>query len=304
MALICLLSSGCLLTSCNVIKQLTGGQPGTVQQTLPPLTGDGKQPVKTEPASVDPKVAGKLAGYWLLGYQINDQVFNSSFRLKQNGLTFSGEGSDDHNNKDFLIEQGQIQGDKVIFFKKYDHPNSEQQTPVEYTGTVNLDGVPYMKGEFIVAMNGEHLTGLWEAEKQEETAQAQTNKGSKDPAQPVVKPPDHAPDLSGKWNTGFEYKFKQIQSTMWLEQHGDKLNGHGIDLNTNEKFEIEKGWYSYPRVTIIRKYPKIKGKGGVIPEHTLTFKAEVSWITDADYQGPYLQGKTDGGGNWEAQLVR
>jgi hypothetical protein len=40
------------------------------------------------------------------------------------------------------------------------------------------------------------------------------------------------------------------------------------------------------------------------PEHQMTFKADVSMANDKDYQGPYLNGKTEGGGNWEAELIK
>jgi hypothetical protein len=84
--------------------------------------------------------------------------------------------------------------------------------------------------------------------------------------------------------------------------------GHGVDDN-HERFIIEKGWYHFPKLTLIRKYAKsapIKAKGKTHegkPAREMTFKADVSWANDKDYQGPYLGGKTDGGGNWEAELV-
>lgn len=301
-----------VLASCDMVRKVAGSAGSTGKEPAAgPATPAGSAGSKPPADDIDPRIKGKMAGYWNLGYQLNDNVYTSSIKLSQNGLTFSGEGTDDETSKPFTIEQGQIHGNQVIFFKHYDQPNNRRQTPVEYTGTLEVEGVPYMKGDFIVAMNGQHMSGVWEAEKQQEgSPNNPASKGSSEPAekqeppQPAMKPPDHAPDLSGKWTAGFEYKFKTVQSTMWLEQHGDKLAGHGIDHNTGEKFAIEKGWYAYPRVTIIRKYPRIKGKSGVIPEHTMTFKAEVSWVSDKDYQGPYMSGKTDGGGNWEAQLVR
>jgi len=90
---------------------------------------------------------------------------------------------------------------------------------------------------------------------------------------------------------------------MFLEQVKDKFTGHGFDDNTNERFEIEKGWYSYPKLTLVRKYPAIKTKKVTKPERRMTFKADVSWVSDKDYSGPYMSGKTEGGGNWEAQRV-
>ena len=59
----------------------------------------------------------------------------------------------------------------------------------------------------------------------------------------------------------------------------------------------------------IREMASVKGKGkGKTkegkPVREMTFKAEVSIANDKDYQGPYLSGKTDGGGNWEAELIK
>ncbi len=85
---------------------------------------------------------------------------------------------------------------------------------------------------------------------------------------------------------------------MFLEQDGNKLTGHGIDLNSKEKFVIKKGWYSFPHITIVRQYVS-----GSMPGKTMAFKAEVSEVSDKDYTGPYLSGKTQGGGDWEAERV-
>lgn len=88
---------------------------------------------------------------------------------------------------------------------------------------------------------------------------------------------------------------------MYIEQDGGRVTGHGVDINTKEKFTIDKGWYDYPKLTIVRKYEKAKGAK---ENRTLTFKAKVSIIMEKDYQGPYLNGKTSGGGAWEAQLIK
>ena len=308
---------GFQLSGCNLIKQAAGPNP---QDTRPafPAPGNGQpgqqQQQPTGPANGgNPKYSGRLSGYWKLAYQLDgkDETFTSSVKLDQNGNRFSGEGTDDHNSKAFALEQGTVQDGRVIFYKRYTNPSNTEQTPVEYEGTVDLSSNPYMSGKFVVALNGQELNGVWEAEKQggdegqPAEAPAEQSPGQAEQQQPGYLPaPDHAPDLSGKWNVGFEYRFKEVQSTMWLEQHGDKLQGHGVDLNTKEQFKIEKGWYAYPKVTIIRKYPAIKSGKIAIPEHTMTFKAEVQWVSDKDYTGPYMRGKTDGGGNWEAQLVR
>jgi hypothetical protein len=185
-----------------------------------------------------------------------------------------------------------------------------------------------MSGEYTSANNGKIINNIWEAQmilpNQGEKTAAAPPPQEQAPAQaPEQKAPDHqqsapppseqprsllanwpadrAPHLSGKWDVGYEYNFKTMRSSMFLEQEGDRISGHGVDLNTKEKFTIEKGWYHYPKVTIIRKYTK--GKNQATATRTMAFKAQVSFISDKDYQGPYMNGKTQGGGAWEAQRV-
>lgn len=306
------------LLGCNAIKQATKPNPADVRtpgQNPPPTTTSG-------PANATAgQRHGPLSGYWQLGFMLNNNTYTSHVRIVEHNMHFQGEGTDDKTNKAFKIEQGSVANGKVLFYKRYDNPNTKDETPVEYTGTIDMSGVPYMMGDFVVQQNGRELTGKWEAqlEKKLDGGDASSSNNQPPPQQapppkkdpppqqtPAVKPPSgRAPDLSGKWNCGFEYRFKNIHSTMWLEQYGgNKIRGHGIDRNTKEKFVIEKGWYSFPKVTLIRKYPGYKGKKGSVPGHTMTFKALVEWVQSDEYQGPYMKGKTDGGGNWEAELVR
>lgn len=295
---ICLLS----LSGCNLVKQLTGSPDSA------PATSQKPGAAPTTPQPQQPAAKGPMDGYWQLAFSFNDNVQSSHFRLTQSGDKFAGQGTDDHNNKPFLIENGVIRQDEVVFYKRYEQPDNPNQPPVEYNGKVDFN-TGYMSGKYLISFQGKEIAGDWEAQKDApEGAVAQQAA----PEQPAQQAPPHstgppqgkAPDLSGKWNIGFEYQFKTIHSIMFIEQLNDTITGHGIDENTKEKFVIEKGWYHYPKLTLIRKYPPIKGKTGSKPERTMTFKADVSWINEADYQGPYLAGKTDGGGNWEAQLVR
>lgn len=304
------------IQGCNQIKQMMGSSQPQQNQTRPADPGQGKAPGQAQATAQSPQQnLGPLSGYWQMGYMVNDKTFTSHMRITESNKIFSGDGTDDHSNKTFKIEQGLVKNGNVIFYKRYDNPANKNQTPVEFDGTLDMENGPYMSGTFVVALNGQEMTGQWEAQlekslegKPAEQGQSQKPQNNPPPQQSQsshsVKKPDHAPDLSGKWNTGFEYRFKDVHSTMWLEQHGTKLKGHGVDHNTNERFTIEKGWYSYPKVTIIRSYPQIKGKKGVVPAHKMTFKALVEWIDSAEYQGPYMKGKTDGGGAWEAELVR
>jgi len=154
-----------------------------------------------------------------------------------------------------------------------------------------------MGGDFLIEQNGAVSVGDWEAAKAQAPAATQnTEKAASEEPLPTPKQ-SHSPDLSGKWNVAYEYNFKIIHSTMFLEQDGSKIGGHGIDAETKEKFIIKKGWYNFPRLTLIRQYP------GRLGNSLMTFKAEVSDVSDKDYTGPYLSGKTQGGGEWEAERV-
>ncbi|MBX9690734.1 MAG: hypothetical protein K2Z81_00005 [Cyanobacteria bacterium] len=279
------------LSGCNLLKQAT-------TQNKPGASG------------ANPQTEGRLNGYWKLAYQVNNDVAGCHFQLKQNGSSFSGVGADDHNQKAFLVENGHLQGMEVVFYKRYEQPNDPSQPPVEFIGKLDLSGQnAYMSGGF----DGLAMKGQWEAQREganPQEAQAAEPGGEQQPqeeqqAPPQAMRPDKPPDLSGKWNAGYEYNFKTMHATMFLEQLKEKITGHGIDENTNEKFLIENGFYYPPKVTLMLKYNAIKVKDKVVkPERRMTFKADVNWVNDADYQGPYLSGKTDGGGNWEAQLVR
>lgn len=299
-----LISILALTSLCACQKVELGGIMGSKNKT--PQTIPGVAPVnEMKPHSVATQINNEpLSGYWKMAYSVNGDVKSAHVRLTQTGDTFSGEGTDDHNNKPFSIEKGTIQnGDLIGFIKKYqDNPNA---LPVEYGGNLDKSTNAYVSGRYLASVNGQSFEGDWEAEKEKSEAPASSPSSNSNPSQQhQSRKPDHAPDLSGKWNTGFEYQFKTINSTMWLMQENKNLKGHGIDHSTNEKFTIEKGWYDFPKVTIVRKYEAIKSKKINKPERRMTFKADVNWVTDADYDGPYMQGKTDGGGNWEAQLVR
>lgn len=258
-----------------------------------------------------------LTGDWRLAFQFNNQTCNSTMHLVQNGTTFKGTGEDGENGMKFKIEQGTIRDDQVNFFKKY-----AKSPPVEYSGKFEIvtDGNyhgPFMSGDYTTANNGNIISSQWQADMdlptnnpppQQQPQQQQQQPQEQQPP-PGPPPPDHPPDLSGKWNVGYEYNFKTIHSTMFLEQDGSRIGGHGIDTSTKETFTIEKGWYNYPKLTLVRKYGASPAKGKGKPPaaaggKTMIFKADVSWISEADYQGPYLHGKTNGGGEWEGQLVK
>ncbi|MBX9667986.1 MAG: hypothetical protein K2X93_10225 [Candidatus Obscuribacterales bacterium] len=295
------------LTGCNYVKQLISSTPST--STTPTKPGSPAGPGGAAPqgpggSKAPPQAApGQMDGEWKLAFTFNEQVEACHMRIKQNGDKFSGDGTDDVSGKQFLIENGARRKDQVMFYKRYQSPADPSQPPVEFTGSIDIDH-GYMNGRYHFAFKGKQFDGDWEAQlTPPEPPPSQT------PAQPAQQPPasqpSGPPDLSGKWNLGYEYQFKTMHSIMFLEQlYNGKITGHGVDENTSEKFTIEQGSYSYPKVTLVRKYAAIKTKQVTKPERRMTFKGECSWVNETDYQGAYLSGKTDGGGNWEAQKVR
>jgi hypothetical protein len=260
--------------------------------------------------------AVKIGGAWKVGFQFGKKNLTSTVTFIQEGNAFHGEGQDDQTKKHFAIEQGQIEGDNIRFSKNY---NDHENQPVDYTGTFQILKVPnyagpYLSGRYQCGKNNRIISGDWEAEpvadKPDAANEPVTNEQSKPLSEnnptpnappPAEAPTDHAPQLSGKWNVGFEYDFKTVHSTMYLEQDKGTLTGHGFDEETKEKFVITKGWYNYPRITLVRSYAKSKSSG---ISRTVTFRATVTSVNDKDYQGPYLRGKTQGGGDWEAQLIK
>ena len=268
---ISILSLTCL---CACQKIDFGGIMGSKNKT--PASIPGVAPVnEMKPHSVSSQTNdAPLSGHWKMAYSVNGDVKSSHVHLTQTGETFSGEGTDDQSNKAFVIEKGTIQnGDLIGFIKRYqDNPNS---LPVEYGGNLDKTSNAYVNGRYLASVNGQSFEGEWEAEKEKSDPPptSGSNSSSSSGASHASHKPGHAPDLSGKWNTGYEYQFKTINSTMWLMQENNKLKGHGIDHSTKENFVIEEGWYAFPKVTLIRKYSAIRSKKVNKPERKMTFKA-------------------------------
>jgi hypothetical protein len=304
------LTSLILTYGCAHPQLLNSDTPPSRHRLLLPNTENGQhrpgQPAKNHASNPSNSATSiNLTGHWRVGFQANQEKLSSTFDIAQNGNSFQGGGVDDQTGNAFKIQDGRIKGAEVAFIKRYENLNNP---PVRYIGRFSVlndssyQG-PYMAGQYSANLSGGVFSGEWEAAMVASEAPAaasapapaenQTPIEAPAPAQPRQ---DRAPDLSGKWDVGFEYNFKTIHSIMFLEQDHGKLTGHGIDTSTNEKFVIAKGWYHFPHVTMIRLYPKNKRE--------LAFKANVSNISDSDYQGPYLKGKTQGGGDWEAQLVK
>lgn len=297
-----------------------------------PKQGGGEQGQQQAPSQSN---APNLAGYWKINYTVNNKPMTASARLTQAGNSFEGSGSDDHNSSPFNITEGRVTGGgEVRFYKKY---SGKKTAPIEYTGKMRMvDAMgykgPYMEGEYVTAFNGKIIQGKWEAQTSaiadpspppqaggQEMPPQQPAQQQPMPQQPQEQPPQkeqppqqeqppaqqpvdaaHAPHLSGKWNTGFVYHGKTIHSKMYIEQEAGKVWGHGVDEETKEKFSL-KGWYSFPKLQIVRKYEKAKGAKTT---KELTFRATVSVINDGSYSGPYLEGETTLGERWEAQAYR
>lgn len=301
------------------------GQSGSTTATTETKTTTNA-PVQN-PGGAPPQDLGltDVSGDWKFAFQYNNTTLNSTTHLEQQGNQFRGSGTDDQNGMAFTVEQGQLNNGQIQFFKKY-----EKSPPVQYAGKLEMMheseySGPFMSGDYTKAYKGQIISNIWQATKilanqppasiQRTPVQQPQGQPSgqmvaqpgqmQPPAEPQRPewPPEKAPDLSGKWEVGYEYNFKTMHSTMYLEQDGDRISGHGVDLNTKEKFTVDKGWYHFPKLTIVRKYEKGKGKNAS-PERSMVFKATVSMVSDKDYQGPYLNGKTQGGGMWEAQLLK
>jgi hypothetical protein len=293
--------SGCGLSGSSSFKN----RPRTL------LTDSVPQPQPRRAPSANSNGPVNLNGQWRLGFQVENRTLSSTLNLSQHGESFQGEGIDDQTKRHFAVEGGAIKGAQVTFFKRYD---GNDMQPVEHKGQfsiLNDEGAnvhgPYMSGDYSTSYHGKALSGAWEAamvppEKAVSLSAPAPEPEAQQVSQPVAQAqPGKSPDLSGKWTVGYEANFKTIHSVMYLEQDGGKVAGHGVDLDTKEKFFIAKGWYHFPHLTIIRTY--VKGKGAKA-NRNITFKADVSFINDRDYQGPYLNGKTQGGGTWEAEKIK
>lgn len=285
------------LSGCTKIS-LTGGKVGG--------TGGGN----SDPV-LNPKAPPTINGDWRVSYIYQDQAYDSLVTFAQSGKALSGKGED--NAGPFIIMSGAVDGNKVKFVKKYAMADPSKPS-VEYSGDLEWEDDQDYRGW---RMGGHYKAGLadgtviddkWVAISlvAEQATQAAQQAAANPPPQPAPRPNEQpqpngqtqnqggAPHLSGMYKAQYNYNFKRITSKLWLIQDEHNVSGHGVDTNTNEKFHVTKGWYHYPKLTIICRY--IKGQGAAA-NREMKVQAQVN-------AGPSLRGETSLGGSWEASIVR
>jgi hypothetical protein len=302
------------LTACQQIK-LSGGKNTGGGHTAgggQTQTGGGSHSGGNDPV-LNPNAPPAVNGDWKLTFVYQDQTYDSLVTFAQQGRALTGSGEDSAG--PFLIQAGVVDGTKVKFTKKYADADPSKRA-VQYTGELEWeDDEDYrgwrMGGHYkAAAPDGTVIDDKWVAIST--VAEQAFAAAQQQPAQPQQPAPDNQQpsgnpdeqqvdnggsqpaDLSGKYNAEYQFNFKKIHSTMWLEQDGGRLGGHGVDTNTNEKFVITKGFYNFPRLQITCHYTKGQSAAQT---RDLIVKATVSG-------GPTLKGETQFGGGWQAKIVR
>jgi hypothetical protein len=295
------LSAMLVLGACTQIKLSNTKPNGTTSSK----TGGGQDP------ALNPNSPPPINGDWKVTFVYADQAYESLITFAQQGRALTGSGQDSAG--PFFIQAGVVDGTKVKFTKKYADADPSKQ-PVQYIGDLEWeDDADYrgwrMGGHYkTAAPDGSMVDDKWVAisaaaeqamaapPPQPEPAQQPQDQQSTQPSQDeqAESSSGNAPDLSGKYNAEYQFNFKKIHSTIWLEQDGGRLGGHGVDTNTNEKFVVTKGYYKYPRIQISCHYTKGQAAAAT---RDLIVKAQVSG-------GPSLKGETQFGGGWQARIVR
>lgn len=305
------------VSGCQKVS-VSGKKNGGTGATASTGGGTGGAPQPTEVAVAPPQIQG----VWKISFKYGEQDMSADMDLAQNGNQLAGQGTDD-NGQPWAIGEGVIEGNKVQFTKQY----APDAPPIVYEGDIKWLNDPQYTGWLMEGKyhkqtpDGKEISGDWVATPadpnsmpppQQSSAPAPVDQASNPPMgtsligggrtehppaaeEPVD--PSKAPHISGRYDGEYEFKFKKIKMKMWLEQDNDHVTGHGVDVNTNEKFTITRGWYKYPNVTLIRKYTK--GTGAALTRE-FTFKGKVSNSS----KGPTIKGETELGGDWSATIVR
>jgi hypothetical protein len=283
------------LSACQSVKIPSGGNSGAA----------GTGTTATAPQG------GPIAGNWQVSYSVSGETQSAHMTLAQSGNKFEGSGTDDKDGQTFVIDSGLFSGKSVIFHKRYHVDENPNLPPIVYQGTFEMANTPtysgpYMNGTYKLNKGGQVIDGQWDAQVDNGTAPTTAATTKSPPPQPENPPinTNRRPDLSGKWDAGYEFEFKTVHSSMFIEQVGQKVTGHGIDKATKEAFKIE-GTYKFPELKMYVTYFPVKGpKGKSKPERKLEFRGTASVVNEADFQGTRLDGKTNGGGMWMAEQVR
>lgn len=294
------LLSFAVMTSVTALA-LTGCQTVKLAPTTPQTTGGAN-------AAADTPVAGN----WQVSYSVGGETQSAHMNISQNGTSFQGVGVDDSTQGNFVIDAGVINGKSITFHKRYHVDENPNLPPIIYIGSFEMAKTaqysgPYMSGTYKVNKNGQLVEGQWDAQIDGGGLAATPTQSSNQPQPeaPQSGGANRRPHLSGKWDAGYEFEFKTVQASMYLEQDGTKITGHGMDKASKEAFNV-KGTYTYPNVKMWVKYLPVKaaGKNKAKPERSLEFRGKAAIVNEAEYQGTRLEGKTNGGGIWMAEQVK
>lgn len=285
-----LIGSACAaLSACQTVK--LSGQSGS------PTAGAAK-PIDTP-----------VAGNWQISYSVGAETQSAHVNLSQSQNSFQGVGSDDSSQTNFVIDSGTINGKSITFHKRYHVEENPNLPPIVYIGSFEMVKTPeysgpYMSGTYKQTVKGQSVEGKWDAQIDGGGAVAAPTQAEQS-APPQQGGGNRRPHLSGKWDAGYEFEFKTVHSSMYIEQDGAKISGHGMDKSTKEAFTI-KGTYKYPDLKMWIKYLPVKasGKNKAKGERSLEFRGTAAVVNDAEYQGTRLEGKTNGGGLWMAEQVK
>lgn len=270
------------------------------------LSGGQKQPTAGAPNATQASI--DLAGPWQISYEVNGEPKSAHVNFTQTGNQFTGTGNDDHDGQSFVIDGGVIQGTKVSFNKRYHYDENPNLPPLVYVGAFQMASTeaykgPYLNGTYSLTKGGQSIGGAWDAQKPGGEVSAPPT-GQENPPPQLQGGAGRQPHLSGKWDAGYEFEFKTVHSYIYLEQDNSKIVGHGIDKNSKETFSVT-GTYKFPNVKLMVKYNAVKGpKGKAKPERKLEFRGTAANVNEPEYQGVRLEGKTNGGGAWMAELVK
>lgn len=287
-AVLLLTTAACGLSGCQTVK----------------LSGTPTTPASN--AQTDTPVAGN----WQVSYSVGGDTQSAHMNISQSQNSFQGVGVDDSTQSNFVIDAGTINGKSISFHKRYHVEENPNLPPIVYLGSFEMAKTPeysgpYMSGTYKQTVKGQSVEGKWDAQIDGGGAVAAPAQNQSDQSQPAAQNSNRRPHLSGKWDAGYEFEFKTVHSSMYIEQDGAKISGHGMDKNTKEAFTI-KGTYKYPDLKMWVKYLPVKasGKTKAKGERSLEFRGTAAVVNDPEYQGTRLEGKTNGGGLWMAEQVK